>query len=85
MDAANELRGSLKDVNDNSVRLTEWNAYKQREAQDQENTNADIRSLMLSRAELAGKASQAQLTIVMGISLVALLISIITLVLKIIE
>jgi len=83
MDAANELREALRDVNNNSVRSTEWLAFKQRNIQDLENIVLDIRSLMLSRAELAGKASQAQLTIVMGISLISLLISIITFVLKI--
>lgn len=78
LEGMNEFREALKDQTAKFITRNEHEAMMN-------NYNKDIRELRESRAMLEGKASQSSLNIVLGVSLVAILISIIDLIIRFIK
>ena len=78
LEGMNEFREALKDQTAKFITRNEHEAMMN-------NYNKDIRELRESRAMLEGKANQSSLNIVLGVSLVAILISIIDLIIRFIK
>jgi len=75
LDGMNEFRQTLTDQNKTFVAAAEFEAYKTMVRQDLARLSTDINSLNLSRAEIAGKASQGQVIFSLIVSILGLIIS----------
>lgn len=82
LDSMNEFRATLSDQNKTFATCTEINAFRDMMKLELEKRDADIESLKLTRAELAGKATQSQVSIAMILSTIGLLVGIVGIVLK---
>jgi ABC-type uncharacterized transport system involved in gliding motility auxiliary subunit len=82
LDSMNEFRESLKDQTKSFVTQSQHEALAHIVDRDIKNNREEIESLKLSRAEIAGKASQNALYISYAISLLALLTGIIGIVFR---
>jgi len=78
MDAANELRGALKDLADSAVTKSKYD-------DDVKRIQEDIRSLRESRAELSGKASQDSLNKTNGTAIAGFIIGALGLLLSLVN
>jgi hypothetical protein len=78
MDAANELRGALKDLADSAVTRSKYD-------DDVKRIQEDIRSLRESRAELSGKASQDSLNKTNGTAIAGFIIGALGLLLSLVN
>jgi ribosome-associated translation inhibitor RaiA len=77
LDGMNELREAMKDQSSLMVTRTEFSAAK-------EITDADIRILRESRAELAGKASAASVVVAYVMAMLSMIIGIVSVVIEIV-
>lgn len=81
----NEFRGVIGDQAKSFITRTDYETLRNSFDKDMDLTRKDIEDLKLSRAELAGKANQSQLTTTFIISLLGVLIGIIGIILKFIK
>jgi len=79
LDGMNEFRKTLEDQNGTFVSNAELEVYKTMIRQDLLRISSEINSLNLSRAEIAGKASQGQVIFALIIGIASLVISLIKL------
>jgi hypothetical protein len=75
LDSMNEFRNALRDTSNNQVTKAEYCAWKT-------SVEEDIRSLRESRSLLEGKATQSSVNNVIILSVVSLLISLVSILLK---
>jgi hypothetical protein len=75
LDGMNEFRASLQDQTKNQVSKSEFQVFK-------DGTDKDIRMLRESKAELDGKASQSSVNFSLGISVLGLIMSSISIVMR---
>lgn len=83
LNAMNEFRASLEDQSKTYATLAEFVAFKAMIKLELDQIRSSVDSLNLTRAELAGKASQSQVTIATIISVAGLLLSVIGIILSI--
>jgi len=78
----NEFRAALTDQAQSFITKSEHEALIQSIKQEMDGVCDDIESLKLSRAELAGKASQSQVNVATAISLISLLVGVVSIVFR---